>query len=833
MTKTETERRAGVELLAPAGDPDAAFAALRYGADAIYCGLPRFSARADAANFSLDMLNEVVGYAHSLSPRRRVYVTVNTLIQDAERRELIRALLALCDCHADGIIVQDAGVAALARRYAPALRLHASTQLAVHSIEGARTLREMGFARVVLARELSLDEIRAIATGAGIEVEVFIHGALCYAYSGLCLFSSHAVGRSGNRGRCAYCCREGFEIDAGQAADKRGSGRGFPFSMKDLAMGPHLETLRQAGVASLKIEGRMKNALYVAAVTDYYRRRLDGRMPERDRRRIEDDLRTIFSRPWTDLYALGKPGGAVIDPVNVGHRGVPIGRVEAVNGDRAGRWLCFRTSRAIEKHDGIQVDLPGEGRPFGFAVEYLRPAVPRGARGIPDSLIVAEAGSRIEVMLPPDAPELPQGAPVYCASSQAVKRSYPFERPRPGVFRQRHAMDVSATLSAERLRLEALAAGAPDVRAEVVLDGPFDPAREPSKTEAAFRRAFERTGDTPWVLSALTVADPAGRFVPVSRIQAARRQLCDALTDALAARQVQIEQAIVGQLDSDGVAVDDDTQRAGTEWSIRFRSPVLLSDLGPDDRAGIAEAVWRVGADTSEAGFASAMETLGAFGGRGCLRVALPAIVRERDAEPVRRLLARAQKAGVTKFEIANVNGFGLLEETFGAGWQTWLDVTADWSLYATNRQAVQAWLSVGVRRVTLSPEDDAANMAGLVRALDGRVVVVVFQYTPLFLSETAPEIAGGLSDGLRLKARAGRAYRTWRDGRLFVTTDERPFCLSGGLTALREAGARQFRVDLTYAPPDPAAAAEVWRAVRAGRCPPHSHDGNYQRGLQ
>jgi putative protease len=822
-----------VELLAPAGEQDSAFAALRYGADAIYCGLPRFSARADAGNFSVESLSEIVGFGHSLTPRRRVYATVNTLIRDGERRELVRALTALCDCRVDGVIVQDAGVAAIARRHAPQLRLHASTQLAVHSREGARTLRDMGFARVVLARELTIAEVRSIAAGAGIEVEVFIHGALCYAYSGLCLFSSHATGRSGNRGRCAYCCREAFGPDA--AASGLPAGRpvsGFPFSMKDLAMGPHLDALRDAGVTSLKIEGRMKSALYVAAVTDYYRRLLDGRLPDRDRRRVEDDLRTIFSRPWTDLYARGKPTDPVLDAVNIGHRGARIGQVETVRRDRAGRWLAFHTSRAMEKHDGIQVDLPDPGRPFGFAVETMRYAPTRGARPASVPLIAADAGAAIEILLPSDAPDLPEGAPVYCASSQAVKRSYPFERPRPGAFRQRRDMAVTAAIASEQVRVQARAADDATIRTEAVLEGPFDAARQPGKTESAFRQAFERTGDTPWVLATLDVTDPDGRFVPVSRIQEARRQICASLTDALSARQAKHEQDIAIQLDAGATAEADPSTRS-LQWSLKFRSPTLLSGLTSRDRAEVTDAVWRISTDTSEAGFASGMESLADFRDRGALRVAVPAIVRGDESEAVRRLLLRAKEAGVARFEIANVNGFCLFADAFGADWMGRLDVTGDWPLYVTNRQAAQQWIALGVRQVMLSPEDDAANLATLLRALDGQVGVIVFQYTPLFLSETAPEVADGGLDGLRLKGRGGRrTYRTWRDGRRSVTTDERAFCLAGDLVALREAGGRLFRVDLTYAPPDPGAAAEVWRTVRSGHCPPHTHDANYRRNL-
>ncbi|HTU90768.1 MAG TPA: peptidase U32 family protein, partial [Gemmataceae bacterium] len=173
-----------VELLAPAGGPEAAFAAFHFGADAVYLGLKKFSARAEAENFTLAEVDEITAYAHRLQPRRRVFVTINTLIRQDELAELIEAVAALADIGVDALIVQDLGVYHLVREHFPLLELHASTQLSVHNRAGAETLRRLGFRRVVLARELTFEEVRDITTTSGIETEVFIHGALCYSYSG-------------------------------------------------------------------------------------------------------------------------------------------------------------------------------------------------------------------------------------------------------------------------------------------------------------------------------------------------------------------------------------------------------------------------------------------------------------------------------------------------------------------------------------------------------------------------------------------------------------------------------------------------------------------------
>jgi len=364
------------ELLAPAGSLDAALAAFRAGADAVYAGLPRFSARADAENLGLDRLRALIAHARSLPRPRKVYVAFNTLAFDGERAEILDALADLEELAPDALIVQDLGVARLARRRFPSLALHASTQLAAHSVEGVRALAGLGFSRVVLARECTLDEVSRIVREGGAEIEVFVHGALCYSVSGLCLHSAMTQGRSGNRGRCAYCCRIAH-------------GGAFPFSMRDLSLAPVLGRVVATGAASLKIEGRMKGPLYVACATALYRRLLDGGATPDEIRTLEGDLASVFARERTTLYALGEEGPpeGVVDPRSLAHRGLPIGRVESASA----RSVVFRPERRIERHDGLLLKLPAymaanDGHPYGLAVGAMRLAATR------EPVFAAEAG---------------------------------------------------------------------------------------------------------------------------------------------------------------------------------------------------------------------------------------------------------------------------------------------------------------------------------------------------------------------------------------------------------------------------------------------------------
>ncbi|MBQ2346600.1 MAG: U32 family peptidase, partial [Kiritimatiellae bacterium] len=360
------------ELLSPAGDFETALAAFDAGADAVYCGLPDFSARAFAKNFDFTSLSSLVRLARKRG--KKVYVTFNTVLDEDALEEAARELSKLADIGPDGIIVQDLGVARLCRRHFPELNLHASTQLVAHNLEGVLALGELGFTRVVLARELSLAEIASISKRCGsIELECFIHGALCYSLSGLCLFGAMEKGRSGNRGKCPYCCRMAHPAPGAPRAEGN-EHLFYPFSMKDLRLGEDARKLVEAGVASLKIEGRMKSALYVASVTRHYREILDGSK----RTVANSDLETVFSRRTTELYFNGSDSPSPIDSDSLGHLGTPVGTVKRVTRDREGRcWLRFHTARALEVHDGLQFDSMADGRHLGLGIREMRQAISR------------------------------------------------------------------------------------------------------------------------------------------------------------------------------------------------------------------------------------------------------------------------------------------------------------------------------------------------------------------------------------------------------------------------------------------------------------------------
>ncbi len=346
------------ELLAPAGSIEAFFAALDSGADAVYCGLKEFSARARARNFTLTDVERMSIYAHS--QKKRLYVTLNTLIKEAELPKLVDILASLAAIKVDGLIIQDLGVWRLARDHFPQLALHASTQMAVHNVAGVKMLEQMGFTRAVLARELSLAEIGEVRSQTTIELEHFVHGALCFSISGQCLFSSALTGMSGNRGRCAQPCRRRLH---------NRKQPGYHFSTSDLSAIELLPQLIKTGVMSFKIEGRMKSAEYVARVVAAYRLMLDA--PESRRksalREAAEHLELSFGRQATKGFLTGFVPTGIADSAQHGGLGRPLGDVVSLRSGMIG----FTAKERLHVGDRIRIQPQNDQAGIAFTVREL------------------------------------------------------------------------------------------------------------------------------------------------------------------------------------------------------------------------------------------------------------------------------------------------------------------------------------------------------------------------------------------------------------------------------------------------------------------------------
>lgn len=317
-----------MELLAPAGTMENFMAALESGADAIYLGGKVFNARAHAANFGIDELREAVRLAHILDVS--VYVTVNILIGDTELKDLEQYIKDLDSIGVDAIIVQDLAVAEIAKRVAPNIHLHGSTQMTAATLDAVRFYESLGFTRVVLARELSLKEIQHICKHCKAEIEVFVHGALCVCYSGQCLMSSFIGGRSGNRGACAQPCRLPYELLDSKGESVLPKHEAYLLSPKDLNYSEHMNELVAAGVTSFKVEGRMKKVSYVRQVIGTYRAILDEASIHENQRKA---LASGFNRGFSTAYLEDTVGRQMMTVVAPNHQGKPIGESYTKKGE--------------------------------------------------------------------------------------------------------------------------------------------------------------------------------------------------------------------------------------------------------------------------------------------------------------------------------------------------------------------------------------------------------------------------------------------------------------------------------------------------------------------
>ena len=705
-----------VELLSPAGDFETALAAFSAGADAVYCGLSGFSARAFAKNLTQRELSDLTAYARATG--RKVYVAFNTLIDAGDVNHAVETLSAIDDASPDAIIVQDLGAARIARKFFPKLELHASTQLVAHNLEGVLAMREIGFRRVVLARELSLEEIRSIALRCGAmktaadgrpetELEVFIHGALCYSISGLCLFGAMEGGRSGNRGECPYCCRRNFAPPRERPF--------HPFSMKDLRLDSGANRLAEAGVSSLKIEGRMKSPLYVASVTRRYRDILDG-APETV---SLSDLETVFSRRTTRLRFDGKADDP-IDSESVGHLGSFIGRVKKLARDRDGSlWLRFHSSRALEKHDGLQFDaIDAKGRHLGMGIGDMRVAISRKI------VFATSPDSDVEVRIDDAAlaGALNPGTGIYCSMSNAVKRLFPAPSFRPSEFPGGRKIDVAVAIDGKGV--VASLCGRPEVAVSEEAD--FAKAEDPDKTTEAVRRAFSKLGGTAYSLGNVEVSNPQGLFVPSSVLNALRRAFVAKLDELRELESAATRKAVSEELER--CRRGDSASRVS---SARKIAKVRLDQDVPDgdwDEVVISLPVGDV---------AAVEEKLEGFSASGVsLRLALPPYVPEPSFAKLRAMVGRLARRGFVKWECSDLATLRMLK---AAGVS---DISADWTLYAFNPAALAELSEAGVSRFVASPENGADNLAQL--ASSGYDIDFLSrQSTPLFISLNRPAVDG------------------------------------------------------------------------------------------
>ena len=383
-----------MELLAPAGNIENFYAALNAGADAVYAGVPQFNARNLARDLRLEEIGAMI--AHCRSQGKRFYAAANSLLLEHELPQVVDTLAQLEYLEPDGLIVQDLGMFNLVRRFFPGIKLHASTLAAVHNLHGVETFANLGCERVVLARELTLAEIRAIAGRTKVELEVFVHGAMCFSYSGLCLFSSYLGGKSGLRGRCVQPCRRGYTASSPQKGGKGGEKAHYLFSMNDLDGLDAVGELQDIGVASLKIEGRLRSARYVEKVVRAYRLVLDAPREGREDAlpRARNLINEAMSRKTGPGYFFSAQPAEAISPLHSGNMGLHLGRAGKATIREGAPMLSLTVKEPLAVGDRLRLHFEPSGERVAFSLKQLEVGG--------QQMAMARAGQQVALLLPPD-----------------------------------------------------------------------------------------------------------------------------------------------------------------------------------------------------------------------------------------------------------------------------------------------------------------------------------------------------------------------------------------------------------------------------------------------
>ena len=715
-----------VELLAPAGSREALVAAVENGANAIYLAGNAFGARAYASNFDREALREAIHFAHLR--KVAIHVTVNTIVTDEEMEPLRDYLRFLYEAGADAVLVQDLGVARVAHETVPDLPLHASTQMSVSSLEGVRALAELGFTRVVLARELSLKEIRHICAHAPVEIETFMHGALCVCYSGQCLMSSMIGGRSGNRGRCAQPCRLPYTLvdEKGQdvLGDKAGS---YLLSPRDLSTIDVIPDLIEAGVSSLKIEGRMKRPEYVATVVRTYREAIDtyyagkGYAVTQEER---DDLAQIFNRDFTTAYLEGRPGKAMMSDRRPNNRGLLIGRVTAYDWDR--RIVTVKLSGRRGRGDQVDFWVKVGGR-VTATISALTDAKGRAVEE-------GQAGDIVSFAIPSAVRDHDRVFKVYDARlMERAKETYASGAP---VRRIPVAIAVRAAVGEP---LTVTLCDAEGHRGEGRTDFIGEPARKRPLSEEIIRKQVSRLGTSVYEMKSL-YCDIAGEvMVPMSEINEARRKAVEAL-DALRLKEIEARE-----------------HRPEPKFTDRIARPTpkKADFLVAVDTLGKAEAALAAGADGILFGgesyehrviapeeYERAWQMAREAGAR--IDFNTPRIVHDGQQKHVERLLDAFAAFPPDAVHVHNIAMLALVRRL------TDFAIHADYSLISYNKQTLAFLKDYGASGATLSPELTAKEIRQLAKESPLPLTCIVHGRLELMVSNycVTGSFLGGCGEG-------------------------------------------------------------------------------------
>jgi putative protease len=750
-----------IELLAPVGSKEALVAAIQNGANAVYLGGKLFNARHYASNFENEELREAISYAHLRNVK--VYVTVNILVDDSEMKDIIDYIKYLYEIDVDAIIVQDLGFSHVARQVFPELELHASTQMTINNLHGVKFLKDMGFSRVVLARETPLDEIKYISSNIDTELEAFIHGALCMSYSGQCLMSSMIGGRSGNRGTCAQPCRMKYSIMDRSGNLLKDWEQLHVLSPKDLNTIEYIDELADSGISSLKIEGRMKRPEYVATVVSGYRKALDNTsssVTSEDKKHIEQ----IFNRGFTKGLTFGDFGKSFISHERPDNRGIYLGKVIRV--DKYKVYVLLEED--VEQGDGLEFQLKNG--------EYKGIKAPFDAKK--GSTIHLEKTGHIE-----------KDSSVYRTSSQSLLNNAKATYTDKDI---KYPVDMELVIDiGEKAKLILIYK---DKVIEVSSDKEVEISQKIAITKEKIIEQLSKLGDTTYYLNNISINLEEGAFVPVSLLNQLRRDAISQLENSIKVfhKRDKIDDNKFKELKTRYFKFENREKTESKKLTIKLSSINQFNqiNLNKVDRIyfnfdnGLDEAVSKAKELDVEAYFWT------------------DKILYEKGLEKVGNILKR-----INDFDGVSVSNLGTLQyikDRFD------LKIHGDIGLNAFNSFTVDCLKGMNLNSITLSPELNISQIKSISNNIGGNLEGIVYGYLPVMITKNCPMalVKGCKNDdncktcnfakGYGLKDRMGITFRMDRNEGYSTIYNSVPLMLLDKLESITNSGIDLVRLDFT-----------------------------------
>lgn len=750
-----------VELLAPVGSFEALKAAVQNGANAVYLGGKDFGARASANNFDRDELKEAVKYAHIRGVQ--VFVTTNTLRKENEIEDFLEYAKFLYDIDVDAIILQDIGMARLIKRELPDFELHASTQMVAHSLEDVKYLESVGFDRVVLAREVTVEEIKYICDNCKADIEVFVHGALCVCYSGQCLMSSMIGNRSGNRGRCAQPCRQRYELIDVYTGEVVNSNGDYLLSPRDLNAIEEIDKVIDAGVHSLKIEGRMKRPEYVATVIDGYRKTIDEYLAT-NKLNVSDetinDLYTIFNRKFTKGLLLGDVGKDMMNSQLPNNQGLYVGTV--VDYNKKAKRLKIKLANTLKKGDGINLGGGTIGRIIKNGnIETI------GYKGETIELdFVGEARKGQIVFKTSDSELMDRVQATFTQDKEFVK----------------NIIDAKITIKLGQkpiLTLKDRHSNEATIEGDKIVEEAMKVALSKEKVETQLRKL----GNTPYELDLLEIELDDNVSLPISLLNQMRRDCIELLDKERVSiknrkyknKTVKYKPVLYNRNKQQGI-------------SVKVKN---LEQLESALECGV-DRIYYEDTNTIDKAMSLAMKY------NKKVIYSAPRIIRNKEYNH----LAKANNAGVESVQVGNYGSIDYFKDK---------KLNIDYYLNAFNSETINYYKEIGADTLCISQELNINEIKETIKYTDINIESVVYGYTPLMITEYCPmgvivrdckkdkRVAKCKESIYALRNSKGDEFRVSQD--IFCRStiyNSNVTCMLDNLYELHEIGINVLRLDFT-----------------------------------